>query len=160
MMKNTVSYLQVLTIVAFAITFTSCDNKRFYESYLPTGTNGWHKDSLVSFMVEVKDTNQYFNLYISARNLEQYPYNNLWLFVDVTAPDNSVINDTIEYSLAYPNGKWTGRGTSGVYLNQFQYRNNIFFPHKGNYSFTIRHAMRDDVLKGLNDIGIRIEKRN
>lgn len=141
-----------------ALVLFSCDAGRIYENFYSFGTQGWNKDSIAVFKVDIQDTVQHYNLLINTRNLENYPYSNLWVFVDVVSPDNKLIRDTVEYELALPNGKWTGKGTGGVYENQFMLRQNVFFPRTGDYTFKIQHGMRDDELKGLKDVGFRIEK--
>ncbi len=130
-----------------------------FEDYYTCNSAGWNKDSLAVFSFEIEDSTLRYNLLLSSRNLESYPYSNLWLFVEVLSPNSITISDTIEYKLAEANGKWTGKGTGGVYLNQFGYRSNVFFPQKGTYTVTVQHAMRNNDLKGLKDIGLRIEKR-
>jgi gliding motility-associated lipoprotein GldH len=149
-------YLITLISIFFII---ACDNGRIYEEYYALGSEGWNKDSVAHFYFNIDDSIAHYNLLINSRNLENYPYSNLWLFVDVVAPDSTTIRDTIQYQLANPNGKWTGTGTGGVYLNQFNFRNDVYFPSSGIYELKIQHAMRDDLLKGVRDIGVRIEKR-
>lgn len=136
----------------------ACDRSRVFEHYYTTGPNGWNKDSVARFSIDIENQAQNYNLLINTRNLESYPFNNLWLFVDVIAPDSTILRDTVECQLAFPNGKWMGKGTSGVYENRFSYRKNIFFPVKGAYQINISQGMRADELKGLNDIGVRVEK--
>jgi gliding motility-associated lipoprotein GldH len=36
--------------------------------------------------------------------------------------------------------------------------NNLYFPLKGNYRFEIEQAMREPVLEGVTDVGVRFEK--
>lgn len=149
--------LMVLFCMLLVIAFSSCDSNRVYEDYYSLGATGWNKDSVAVFQFQVEDTTAHYNLLVNTRNLENYPYSNLWLFVDVTSPDSVAIRDTLEVQLALPNGKWTGKGTGGVYENQFMYRRNVFFPKQGNYTFKIQQGMREANLKGLKDIGFRIE---
>jgi gliding motility-associated lipoprotein GldH len=137
----------------------SCDKNRVYEQYRSVESAGWHKDTLLNFDFEIDNSNQAYNLLLNVRNVEAYPFSNLWLFVDIIAPDSTSVRDTLEYTLAHPNGKWTGNGASGVYHNNFMFRSNVFFPVKGNYRFVIQQAMRDDMLKGITNIGLRIEKK-
>lgn len=136
----------------------ACDANQVFENYYSTPSSGWNKDTIVAFNVDIKANNDNYNILMNCRNLENYPYSNLWLFVDIISPDGTTATDTLEYQLALPNGKWTGKGTSGVYYNQFNFRKNIYFPVAGSYTFRIQHGMRDDNLKGLKDIGLRLEK--
>ncbi|HOO84401.1 MAG TPA: gliding motility lipoprotein GldH [Prolixibacteraceae bacterium] len=145
--------------VLFMLITTGCDKNRVYEQYLSVDSAGWHKDSLLVFDFEIDNSNQAYNLLLNVRNIEAYSYSNLWLFADIIAPDSTSVRDTLEYTLAYPNGKWTGQGASGVYNNSFVFRSNVFFPVQGNYRFVIQQAMRNDMLKGITNIGLRIEKK-
>lgn len=151
---------KLLGFVLVAGLFFSCDANRVFEDYYTSDANGWNKDSIAVFNLEIAEENQRYNLLINSRNLENYAYSNLWLFIEILSPDSTTVVDTIEYKLALPNGKWTGQGTGGVYHNQYGYRSNVFFPETGTYQVKIQHGMRDDVLKGLKDIGIRLEKNN
>lgn len=153
-MTKKLPYLLILIIFLIV----SCFSNSFFEDYHSLNPTGWDKDSLACFDVNVTDTTTAYDLYINVRNLGDYPYSNLWLFINIVAPDSSSIRDTVEYQLAFPNGKWKGKGNN-IYYNKFPLRENVNFPLKGNYTFTISQAMRTDVLKGLNNIGLRVEKR-
>jgi gliding motility-associated lipoprotein GldH len=86
-----------------------------------------------------------------------YPFKNLWLFYDLIKPDGARIKDTIEVSLADDFGKWTGSGIT-IYQNAFALRNGYIFPDTGQYSIIFRQGMRENNLKGIEDIGLIIEK--
>jgi len=136
----------------------SCDRKRVFESYIKLDEKGWNKDSVVVFHVQLKDTTRNHNLYVNIRNKGTYPYSNLWLFLTIGSPDGTMRTDTVEFSLAEPSGRWKGSGIGGLHDNQILYKSSVYFPRKGQYIFKIKQGMRDNVLKGIRDIGIRIEK--
>ena len=46
-----------------------------------------------------------------------------------------------------------------IWSSTIPYKANIRFPEKGNYCIKMNHAMRDEELKAITDIGVRIEKR-
>ncbi len=149
-----------ILIALFALIGFSCKYKSSgYEEYKTVNSMGWLQDSIAVFKYEVKDPKAIHNLTINVRNSGDYSYSNIWLFIDIVAPDRSTVKDTVEFQLAMPNGKWIGKGTSGLYSCQFPYRNNVFFPIAGTYTFKIEHGMRDDILKGISDVGIKIDKR-
>lgn len=145
--------------IVLLLIINSCDKNIVYEQYRSVNSNGWHKDSILNFNFEIVNSNQAYNLLLNVRNIEAYPYSNLWLFVDIFAPDSSSVRDTLEYTLAQPNGKWIGKGASGVYHSTFLFRSNVFFPVNGGYRFVVQHAMRDDMHKGITNVGLRIEKK-
>lgn len=149
----------ILIPLAVLCTFFSCKTDKLYEEYKTLIPSGWDKDSSAVFSFTIDKTFLNYNLFINVRNRGDYSSSNLWLFVDITAPDYTCIHDTIEYQLALPNGKWIGKGTGGMFSNQFPFRENVFFPIAGTYTISIRHAMRNDPLTGISDIGIGIKRQ-
>jgi len=156
-MKQFFSYFLMLSLLAG---LASCDRKKVFESYKELDKNGWNKDSVVVFHVPLGDTLKNHNLLVNIRNKGTYPYSNLWLFLTIGSPDGKILTDTVEFTLAEPNGRWKGSGLGGLHDNQILYKSSVFFPHKGNYKFQIKQGMRDNVLQGIRDVGIRIEKAN
>ena len=132
--------------------------QRVYDTYYPIENSAWHKDSLLVFNVPVEDTLQNHNLYINVRNNVDYGFSNLWLFVEVAQPGGMAVRDTFEMVLADPSGKWLGEGFGGLKTREAIYRRNVFFPASGEYKFTIQQGMRKEVLEGISDVGLRIEK--
>lgn len=150
----------LISFLAFTLLFAtvSCDRKRVFEAYKTLDEKGWHKDSVVVFNVQLTDTIKNHNLYVNIRNTGKFPYSNLWLFLSIGSPDGQMHTDTVEFSLAEPSGRWKGSGIGDLHDNQIMYKNSVYFPRKGNYTFSIKQGMRDNVLQGIRDIGIRVEK--
>ncbi len=147
-------------ILSIFVGVVSCDRKRVFESYYELDSNGWNKDSVVVFDVKLSDTISNNNLYINIRNKGTYPYSNIYLFLTVGSPDGKLLTDTVEFTLADPSGRWKGSGIGGLHDNRILYKSSVYFPRKGDYRFMIKQGMRDNVLSGIRDVGIRIEKAN
>jgi gliding motility-associated lipoprotein GldH len=154
-MKQFFNCILILSLIAGLI---SCDRKRVFESYKELDSKGWNKDSIVVFNVAITDTIKNHNLLVNIRNKGTYPYSNIYLFMTIGAPDGTSRTDTVEFTLAEPSGRWKGSGIGGLHDNQILYRNSVSFPKKGIYKFEIKQGMRDNVLPGIRDVGIRIEK--
>ena len=154
-MKQFFNCIIFLSLIAGLI---SCDRKRVFESYKELDSKGWNKDSIVVFNVAITDTIKNHNLLVNIRNKGTYPYSNIYLFMTIGAPDGTSRTDTVEFTLAEPSGRWKGSGIGGLHDNQILYRNSVSFPKKGIYKFEIKQGMRDNVLPGIRDVGIRIEK--
>lgn len=153
--KNKIKYLSLVSLLTL---FTACSNNDVYFQYKAIPSAGWNKDSLCTFDIDVNDTNAIFNLYVNVRNRGEYPYQNLWLFLQKMSPDSVIVKDSIELYLADQRGKWLGSGLGSVLEMPVLYKQNIQFDQKGTYRFQIRQGMRDSVLIGINDIGMRLEK--
>ena len=93
---------------------------------------------------------------LDIRNNNKYPYQNLWLFCNEEPPIGTLMRDTIECLLADEFGKWHGHGIS-LYESSFPIRTNYRFPYPGQYTFSFRQGMRDSVIVGIQEIGLRIQ---
>lgn len=152
-------YLFMLTFFALASTILeSCDPKRIFDQTQKVPSKGWHMSQPVYFEHSMDDTLGFYLFYLTVRNNTSYPYSNFYVFLTSYLPDGQVTRDTIELILADLTGKWTGKGAGRIKDNRFLIRSDLKFPFKGLYRFEITHGMRDTLLKGIENVGIRIEK--
>ena len=91
--------------------------------------------------------------------MENYRYSNLFVFLHTRMPNGNLTHDTIECTLATPEGRWIGKGSGSMRDLRVPLNENLRFPLKGMYHFEIEQAMREPVLKGISDIGLFIEKQ-
>ena len=143
-------------ISSLCIICFSCTKPVLFEKF-QTIDNPWDKNKEYFFTCEIDDPSVAYNLSLHIRNNNLYPYQNLWLFLSEEHPGGNVVRDTIECMLADNYGKWYGSGISVYHLN-VPVRTNYHYPQQGTYTFTIRQGMRDEQLKGIEQIGVRIEK--
>ena len=146
-----------------AIALVSCDKKRVFDEYKSVG-KGWNKDSIVSFELSKIDTTKQYNLFLSIRDNNDYPFNNLFLIVSMEQPDKVTKVDTLEYMMADPDGSLLGDGFTDVKESKLVYKERMKFK-SGIYKVHIRQAVRQtgkvtgvQKLEGITDVGFRIEK--
>lgn len=145
-------------IIIISLLAIACTKNEVFFQYKSIAQQGWTKDSVYSFDIPITDTLATYNVYVNVRNRGEYPYQNLWLFLHKMSPDSTIVMDSIELYLADQRGRWLGTGIGSVMEMPVLYQQNIRFSRKGTYQYEIGQGMRDDVLKGINDIGIKIEK--
>jgi gliding motility-associated lipoprotein GldH len=147
----------LISIFCGLIVLLSCDPGRVYEKNIKVPDGIWDKDNKLSFEVFIDDTLSGHNLYVNVRNTSLYPFSNLYLFIETTAPSGHTIRDTVEVILANERGKWLGSGLGDIWDLQQVYKENVRFAQRGNYSFQYQQAMRMDKLPFILDSGLRIE---
>jgi gliding motility-associated lipoprotein GldH len=150
--------LRSFLLLFIFFTSISCTKKDTYLQYFRVNESGWGKDSLFVFDIPVDDSVATYNLYVNIRNGGEYPYQNLWLFLEKITPDSIISRDTIEFYLANNRGKWLGKGIGSTFEMPVFYQQNIKFQTTGTYRYKITQGMRDSVLVGINDVGMRLEK--
>ncbi len=147
----------LLLSVCSLLILLSCDPHRVYEKNIKIPDGIWYKDHKVSFEVLIDDTSSTHNLYVNVRNTSLYPYSNLYLFIETTAPSGHTIRETYEVTLADDKGKWMGSGLGDIWDLQQVYKENVKFAQRGKYFFEYQQAMRTDKLPFVLDVGLRIE---
>lgn len=153
-----------LLLLLVFMTLMSCKKGIFYDSYQRVD-GGWSKDDVKSFEVSQEDTLSTYNLFLNIRNNKEYAFSNLFVIVKVEQPNEIVLVDTLEYQMAEPDGTLLGTGFSDVKENKLWIKEGYVFPVKGDYTFKVEQVVREigdvegvELLKGISDIGIQIEK--
>lgn len=145
-------------IVAFVCFLCfSCEQQALYDQYQAIDNTTWEKNKEYYFSFQIEDISIPYDLTLEVRNNNLYPFQNLWLFCNEEQPIGPLQKDTVECILADEFGKWHGNGIS-LFQSSFPIRKKYVFPHKGQYTFSFRQGMRVDALKGIQEIGLRIEK--
>ena len=137
--------------------FFSCSNNMVYYDFQHVPDKAWVKDDVFSFHFDIQDTSLLYHTSLHLRNSGIYPYQNVWILYEELQPSGCLIKDTVEYRLADENGKWKGNGVT-LFQNQFPIRKNLHYPDSGTYIISLRHGMRDERLKGVENIGVLIVK--
>jgi gliding motility-associated lipoprotein GldH len=145
-------------IFVFMLLFSSCSRRAIFDDVSSTGGDGWHMEEKQRFDIQVIDTMSTYRFFVHVRNDVSYRYSNLYFFMQTRFPNGNVTRDTIECVLADLSGKWNGKGTGQFRDHMILLNPSLKFPLSGKYTVDIEQAMRDEVLHGIRDIGIRIEK--
>lgn len=151
--------IRLLLILPLVIAFTACDQDKFFDESLSLAGDQWPKDEALSFAINIDDTVSPYRFFINVRNSTSYRYNNIYFFLTTEYPGGGFSQDTIECQLAAKDGSWLGKGTGSYRDNRIFIRENILFPRKGTYTLRLRQAMREDVLAGISEAGIRLEEQ-
>lgn len=149
----------ILLVAGSMLFFQACHDMVVFQGQKDIPGLSWHYQDTLVFEVSIEDTLSLHKMYLDIRNSTDYRYSNLFLFLDIKFPDGNVLRDTLECVLADRRGQWTGRGFGQMRFNRFLFRDDVWFPMQGVYTFSLSQGMRDDDLYGIADAGIRIEKK-
>jgi gliding motility-associated lipoprotein GldH len=132
-----------------------------FEKTAQIPSQSWFYNNKPSFTFTITDTGAAYNVYIVLRHTDAYNYNNLWLTVNSQAPGDTMLFQNINIELGNDAKGWEGTGMDDI----FEVRKNITpgpipFKKAGNYTFIIAQIMRENPLKHILNVGIRVEKVN
>lgn len=153
------SFLNLVGVLLFVIALNACSRQSVFSEYksIPIET-GWQQANKLTFEVNIEDTITRNNVFVNVRQLDAYPFRNIFLFLTTEYPDGKKIIDTLECVLADEKNKWMGDGAGDLWDNTIPFKGNVKFPLLGKYKFTYEHAMRVDPLPMIIDMGLTIEK--
>ncbi|CAN5418495.1 hypothetical protein BH09BAC3_BH09BAC3_05720 [soil metagenome] len=155
LLKNCVFSLLLL------ISLVSCDSNRLYENNVEFEDRTWKVIDEPRFEFVIKDTLQRYNLYYNVRNSLDYPYARLFItyhLYDSTGKELTkklVNNDLFDQKTGTPFGE---SGLGDLFDHRLPLLNRYRFPYPGKYSIKLDQLMRQDTLKGVIAVGVRVER--
>ena len=152
-------FKKLVYIVLVTVLLVSCGNDKLFNDSVVIPEAKWDNRMIPFFDLTVNDTLTDYAFYLNIRHLENYRYSNLYVFLHTEFPNGNVTHDTIECTFARPDGSWMSKGSGTIRSAKILLNPALRFPLSGSYHFEIEQAMRDDVLKGITDIGLSFEKQ-
>lgn len=154
LLKNSLRMLTALCVVA------ACSRPATVcHSYQPLPASGWTTMDTLVFPVAVPDSlPPRLRCFVEVRNRLDYPYSDLYVAIAHNLADSATFRtDTLRIQLADEHGRWTGEGWESTFVTE-QFVSTVQPPRGGRYTVKVALLMPDRPLKGLHDIGIRIER--
>ena len=145
-------------LVISTIFLSSCGDLPLASNSIEIDSDGWNSIDSTSFEWEVVDLDLRYNAFIDIRHNADYPYSNLYLYLDFTFPNGKQRRDTLACILADERGRWYGSGIGDFFDYRVPFRVDFEFRINGNYRLNVVHGMRRNPLPGITDLGLRIEK--
>lgn len=107
----------------------------------------------------VTDTMASYNVLVVCRHTDAYAYKNLWILLSTRKPGSVTSGkERFELTLQDNNGRWYGTGMDDIWEQRIPLYQNLHFSKVGTYTVTFEQNMRDNPLKHILDIGLRVEK--
>ena len=156
--KNKIKHLKYIILLFIVGSLGACDKQTVYHAFRSVPQEGWKRQDTLFFDVAVPDSQTYYKLTVEIRNRNTYPYQNINLSVGYEDPESKRVQvDTLKAVLASKEGIWKGDGWGGLYQSAFS-AGSIKIGRSGNYLFKIAYTLPDDILPGINDVGIKLRR--
>jgi gliding motility-associated lipoprotein GldH len=146
----------ILPFFALVFLLQSCGEQSFIDSNKSIDDNSWAYAKSVKETFEIKDAGKRYRLYLKLRHTTAYRYANLYLVMHLKG--NGINKHTrYQFKLAYPDGRWVGKGSGDIYTIVSPLLTDYRFPKAGKYEIELEQNMRDNPLVGISDVGIVLE---
>ncbi|MBR2935672.1 MAG: tRNA (guanosine(46)-N7)-methyltransferase TrmB, partial [Paludibacteraceae bacterium] len=145
---------KVILLTLISGLLIACQQGVVFSEFQSLPAQGWSADSVMVFSPNITDTMGDYQMQVTVRHTDRYPYQNLWLFVNVKKDSMVLRCDTIESFMANERGEWYGSGMK-IYELPLLYLEHITLS-EGEYEVTIQQGMREDILRGITDVGVSV----
>ena len=137
----------------------SCSNIDLFEKQSQIPDQQWLYANVPEFTFHIDDTASLYNVYIVLRHTDLYNYNNIWLRIGSKVPGDSTHFQNINLRLANDAKGWEGTGISDIFeVRKAISPGPLAFKTSGDYTFSVAQIMRENPLKYILSVGIRVEK--
>ena len=147
-----------LTTLLMVSSWTGCTRRTAVHHYEKVAVDGWTPGDTLKFRIDSLTRSGNYEPVIGIRTSPAvlYPYRSLWLAVRQQwhNPEGER-TDTIECVLTDDNGDMTGKGVS-IYQYTFPQKR-LYLEAGTSADISISHIMRNDILPGITEIGLRIK---
>jgi gliding motility-associated lipoprotein GldH len=149
-----------LFLVPFLLFFSSCTmTTGVFEKNIAIPKQQWESIFKPEINFTIKDTSSLYNIYVVLRHTEAYNFNNLWIRATVKVPgDPAIKTQSYDLTLATNDKGWIGNAMDDIYETRVLIQPETKFKNAGDYLFTLEQIMREDPLKHILNVGIRVEK--
>jgi gliding motility-associated lipoprotein GldH len=146
-------------ILSICSSLIGCSNLNMFEKTVTIPAQAWYYTNKPIFSFTITDTLAAYNIFVVFRHTDAYKYNNIWLSIGSQSPGDSMHYQNIDIALGTDAKGWEGHGMDDI----FELRKNITpgpvpFKKTGTYTFSIAQIMRENPLKHILNVGIRVEK--
>jgi len=159
MKKNRFKLFISLAIIS-VLYFSSCNRREVYFDFKDIKKMEWSRFDTLTFEIDsaAMKPNTAYNVFIEVVNNGNYPYRNIWFFVQDDFNDTIPQSDSKQYMIADEFGRWKGTGFGSLYQLSLTYKENVRVKDERSYTIKVVHGMRDEPLEGIEKLGIKIEK--
>ncbi|WEK19391.1 MAG: gliding motility lipoprotein GldH [Candidatus Pedobacter colombiensis] len=149
----------LLFSIVFTLLFSGCDTNNIVDSNQAMPSRNWSYADKVKVMVDITDSSKPYNIYFKLRHTADYRYSNIFVLLNVKNGQKKR-SRRYEFKLAQPDGQWNGSGSGNLYTYAFPLLTQFKFPAPGKYELELEQNMRDNPLKEISDVGIKVSLVN
>lgn len=135
----------------------SCTTVDIYEKSEAIPRHEWKSDYKPSFNFVIKDTIPSYKIFLVLRHTEKYNFNNIYMNLYIKRPgEDSTVKIQRDLVLGDNEKGWLGTGMDDIYEHRLLLSKGAL--KAGEYTFTLEQIMREDPLKYVLNVGLRLEK--
>jgi gliding motility-associated lipoprotein GldH len=151
---------KIVIFLLISISLFSCGKTTIFEKYEKIENAIWDRNKVITFDVPIKNINKKYNIFIVVRHSEIYPFNNLYIGVDIYTPSGDKRSKDYYLELRNEDRSFKGDGLGEIWDLKVQIMKNVSFTKEGIHKFEISNLMQYPNLPDIMEIGLIVEKHD
>lgn len=140
--------------------FSACVRMDYYEKSAVIPGHAWNTNNPVKGSFDISDTVSEYNIFLVLRHTDAYAFNNIWVQVDLKTPNDSLYSQKLDLSLGSDASGWEGSGMNDIWeVRKRLTANAQRFKTPGKYEYSLKQIMRENPLKHVMAVGLRVQKQ-
>jgi gliding motility-associated lipoprotein GldH len=152
-----------LFLVPCTLYLTACTTIDLYEKSVAIPGHAWQHSYQPSYTFTIKDTASAYQIFLVLRHNDKYNFNNIYVNLRTKQPgQDSVQTARYDLTLATNEKGWLASGMDDIYEHRIPLTptgQDFYFNKTGDYTFTVEQIMRENPLKNVLNVGLRLEKK-
>jgi len=151
---------KLFTTLAIMASLLACQPKnRVYTEHQELSPNiEWLKKDVKEFKVPIEDNSMIYNMSLSFRYANGYPYQTANVKVTETSPSGKETVTEYELKVREANGDYIGEVGFDIWDSEHVIEPNKKYKETGNYTYTIEQNTAVDPLNYAMEIGVILDK--
>lgn len=140
----------------------ACTTTDLYEKTASVPGHSWKNSFTPSFTFSIKDTTAIYQPYFIIRHNDKYGFNNIYVNLYFQAPGQAEKKLMLDLPLATDEKGWLASGMDDIYEHRIPFQIDpalLNFKKSGSYTFRIEQIMRENPLKNVLNVGLRVERK-
>ncbi|MBL7850035.1 MAG: gliding motility lipoprotein GldH [Cyclobacteriaceae bacterium] len=145
--------------ISLVVVLNSCDSSRVFEDNHEFPNRQWLVSEEPAFEFVVTDSARTYNLYYNLRNSLNYEWDRIYVTYVLTDSAGQELAKKLVYNELFdPTGQPHGEsGIGDIYDHRFPILTHYQFPRSGKYAIRLKQYSRQDTLRGVLAVGVRVE---
>lgn len=143
------------------LSFMSCksNNRIFSENKELSPQMEWLKNDVRTFDISIDNTEDVYDLSLSFRYAEGFPYTTMKVNIIETSPSGKEIAKEYDLKVREESGEYIGEVALDIWDSEHLIEADKKYSEKGKYTYKIEHAMPKDPVQMVMEIGVILDKK-
>lgn len=145
-------------LFTLALLLPSCNRNEVYRHFIEIPQFMWLRENKIVFHANIEQPIQSAILKLHVRHATEWPYPELRIKVISTQPSKKQETHTYTIPFKDAKGKLLSSGMGDTWDRVYTLEENAYLGETGTYEYEIEHAMNDEAVMLLMEVGLSIEK--